>query len=598
MINIPGFTIDKEVGHGGMATVYLGVQDLLKRDVALKVMLPEMVRDKNFRNSFMSEGAIIASLDHPNIVRIHDIGIVDDTILYMAMEYLSGNTLKEKLSKGKLSFSEAFQILKQVASGLRYAHDKGYIHRDIKPGNILFREDGTAVITDFGIAKLQDTSGELTRMGYTMGTVQYMSPEQVVTTDLDKRSDIYSLGLIFYEMLTGSKAFKAETTIQAIHQHTTLPPPTLEGEYVFLQTVIDKVLAKEPDDRYQDAEDFVKAVSEADPLDKTVIHRIHDDYKTQIFSPDQVREEKSNSNIEQKQDDKSKNKIIPLSLAGAALVGVVVFGVTQYMVIDTPLTTIDVKDVSNPVVEVVVKPDAIIKLEDTSTVTLQETPIEEVLAVITEPVQTNLDLKTKPKLNNKQINYFYEPKDYHTQVESELDEIVKISKEILVVAPDNIKARQILNDTLDRYNSLALDLIKSMDFDKAMSIVEKGLKISGDYEPLINLRTSLDRGNRKVSKVKLKTIQTLSKQAKIHIKEGRYVLPENNNALDSYQEVLMIDPHNQIASKEINSLLFIFEEQVKTNLRDNKYQANEFLNQALAISPLNKKLIQLQNKFR
>ena len=134
MIEIPGFTLDKEIGHGGMATVYLAVQNMLKREVALKVMLPEMVRDTNFRNSFMSEGEIIASLDHPNIVRIHDIGIVDDTILYMAMEHLSGNTLKEKLSTGKLPFSEAFKILKQVASGLAYAHNKGYIHRDIKPG--------------------------------------------------------------------------------------------------------------------------------------------------------------------------------------------------------------------------------------------------------------------------------------------------------------------------------------------------------------------------------------------------------------------------------------------------------------------------------
>jgi len=219
MIEIPNYTLDKEIGHGGMATVYLGVQDLLQRNVALKVMLPEMARDKNFRNNFMSEGAIIASLEHPNIVRIHDIGIIDETILYMAMEYLSGNTLKEKLSKGKLSFSDAFRIIKQVASGLVYAHDKGYIHRDIKPGNILFRADGTAVLTDFGIAKLQDTSGELTRMGYTMGTVQYMSPEQVVTTDLDKRSDIYSLGLIFYEMLTGRRHLKL---IQRYRRYTNI----------------------------------------------------------------------------------------------------------------------------------------------------------------------------------------------------------------------------------------------------------------------------------------------------------------------------------------------------------------------------------------
>lgn len=289
MISIPNFTIEKEVGHGGMATVYLAVQDMLSRHVALKVLLPDMMKDENLRKSFLSEGKIVASLDHPNIVRIYDIGIVDETIFYMSMEYLSGGTLKEKMADGKLAFSEAQHILEEMAKGLAYAHDKGYIHRDIKPGNILFRDDGSAVITDFGIAKLQDTSGELTRLGFTLGTVQYMSPEQATTTDLDARSDIYSLGLVFYEMLTGQKAFKADSNIQAIHQHTTVPPPMLPEEYASLQEVMDKVLAKEPDARYQTVSEFVEAVKNPPPLskivtapedtihtDKTVIHNVND----------------------------------------------------------------------------------------------------------------------------------------------------------------------------------------------------------------------------------------------------------------------------------------------------------------------------------
>ena len=607
MINIPGFTIDKEVGHGGMATVYLGVQDLLKRDVALKIMLPEMARDKKFRNSFMSEGAIIASLDHPNIVRIHDIGIVDETILYMAMEYLSGNTLKEKLSKGILPFPEAFRILKQVASGLSYAHDKGYIHRDIKPGNILFRENGTAVITDFGIAKLQDTSGELTQMGYTMGTIQYMSPEQVVTTDLDKRSDIYSLGLIFYEMLTGLKAFKAETAIQAIHQHTTLPPPTLEGEYAYLQAAIDKVLAKEPENRFQNATDFVKAVSEAEPLDETVIHRIQDDAdktvihriqddadKTQIFIPGRVEE--ISTKVQQQDQvsaEKKKSKLLPFGLVGVAIAGLAVFGILKFTNTDKPKE--EPKLITNLANEVRVKPEDIIKPVDSSTETLEVAPVKEVIAITSKPA-----LISKPVLesSSKPITTIYQPKKYNVEIEAELDELVKYAKEILVAAPDNNKAKQVLNDVLSRYHLLAHDLVKSMDIDKAKSLVEKGLKVSSSYSPLVEMAASLDRENRTMSEAQLITIRELSEQANIHMQEGRYVLPKGKNALEDYQKVLTIDPHNLIASKEINSLLFVFENKIKNNLKDNKYQANEFLNQALAIAPYNERLIKLQNTIK
>ena len=225
MIEIPNFTIKKELGRGGMATVYLAVQDMLNRDVALKVLLPDMMKNENLRKNFLSEGNIIARLEHPNIIRIYDIGISDDTTFFMTMEYLSGGSLKDKLAKGSLPYSQSLKILSEISEGLTYAHSEGYIHRDIKPGNILFRANDDAVVTDFGIAKLQNTSGELTQMGFTMGTVQYMSPEQATTSDLDYRSDIYSLGLVFYEMLTGEKAFKADTNIQAIHQHTSVPPP-------------------------------------------------------------------------------------------------------------------------------------------------------------------------------------------------------------------------------------------------------------------------------------------------------------------------------------------------------------------------------------
>jgi serine/threonine protein kinase len=304
-----------------MATVYLAVQDMLHRYVALKVMLPELIRDENFRKSFLSEGSTIASLQHSNIVSIHDIGITDDSVFYMAMEYLSGGSLRDILTKGKLSYSHIIFILEELASGLSYAHKKGYIHRDIKPGNILFRDNGVAVLSDFGIAKLKGSSGDMTRMGFTQGTLQYMSPEQVTTSSLDHRSDIYSLGLVFYEMLTGDRSFFTNTSLQNILQR---PIPQLPDEYAFLQTVLDKVLSIKPEERYQDADEFVRAIKTADHLANTASFVVqekqesNDDDTTQYYPADRIYP----------QPKQKKTGLLLASLF--VLFGVSAFGAYQY----------------------------------------------------------------------------------------------------------------------------------------------------------------------------------------------------------------------------------------------------------------------------
>jgi len=311
-----------------MATVYLAVQDMLHRYVAIKVMRPELTQDKNFRQSFLSEGSTIANLEHSNIIRIYDIGITDDTVFYMAMEYLSGGNLKERLDKGKLSYSHTIFILEEVANGLAYAHKKGYIHRDIKPANILFRDDGIAVLSDFGLAKLQDSSGELTRLGFTKGTIQYMSPEQAITTDLDQRSDIYSLGLVFYEMLTGDKAFLADSTIQAIHQHTAVEPPSFPAEYAFLQPILDKVLAKNPDQRYQTVADFLVAIKTVVPLQNPPSQSSSDKSEAEIEDITLLYPSPASEDIPAKVKNKKTNFFLILTslfvLLGSA------FGMYQY----------------------------------------------------------------------------------------------------------------------------------------------------------------------------------------------------------------------------------------------------------------------------
>ena len=272
-MQIPNYRVKEVIGRGGMATVYRAEHILLKQERALKVISPSLSREPGFQQSFIREGQIIASLQHPHIVNIYDIDYCDEGY-FMAMEYLTGGSLSDKLKNSPLSLEMTFRVLRQIGEALHYAHEQGLVHRDIKPANILFRDNGEAVLTDFGISKLQDTESELTRLGYgLLGTPRYMSPEQTGAQKLDRRSDIYSLALVFYEMLAGKPAIQADATISIIREHVLAPPPIIPAPFGFLQPIINKALAKTPDKRYANVLEFVEAVTRQKPLDenKTVV---------------------------------------------------------------------------------------------------------------------------------------------------------------------------------------------------------------------------------------------------------------------------------------------------------------------------------------
>lgn len=260
MIEIPDYLIKESIGEGGMATVYRATHKRLQREIALKIMTSATATTEVFKKNFFIEGRIVAKLDHPNIVKIYDINSYNGHF-YMSMELLTKGSLKLRLDNGKLPISNALTITAQIADALNYAHKKGYIHRDIKPANIMFREDGNAILTDFGIAKMQGTTGDLTQMGYISGTPYYMSPEQATgNNEIDNRSDIYSLGVMFYEMLTGTKPFTGSNTVAITYEHVHGSVPALKGENSVFQPIIDKALAKDPKDRFNNIEDFSKAL--------------------------------------------------------------------------------------------------------------------------------------------------------------------------------------------------------------------------------------------------------------------------------------------------------------------------------------------------
>ena len=262
-ISIPGYKIGKKIGEGGFAKVFLAEQLSLQRNVALKVVAPELVSDKEFCDRFIKEGRIVAKLsEHPNIITIHDIGCHQDAY-YMSMEYVGGGTLSERIRAGQVDTPASW--IREIGKALAEAHRLGFIHRDIKPANILFKLDGTPVLTDFGIAKSLTGATQLTQAGFAVGTPDYMSPEQAMSKTLDGRSDLYSLGVVFYEMLVGEKPFVGEDAFSVAVKHINEPPPPLPEAQARFQPILDRLLAKSRDDRYENAEAFLADLNRVSP---------------------------------------------------------------------------------------------------------------------------------------------------------------------------------------------------------------------------------------------------------------------------------------------------------------------------------------------
>ncbi|MGA8262650.1 MAG: protein kinase [Arenicellales bacterium] len=262
-LEIPGYLVQHELGQGGMARVFLAVQKSLEREVALKVLSTELVSDPEFCQRFLKEGKTLARLSHPHVVTIFDSG-EHEGIYYMCMELVRGGTLEDRIAKGELSLAQSIEVLKQVAGALEWSHGKGLVHRDIKPGNVLFRDERTAVLSDFGIAKsISKNATRMTAAGLAIGTPAYMSPEQASGRELTARSDQYSLGVMLYEMLTGKVPYVGETSLSVVVQHLQAPVPALPDEHEVLQPIVEKMMAKDPNDRFTTLEEMTVALERA-----------------------------------------------------------------------------------------------------------------------------------------------------------------------------------------------------------------------------------------------------------------------------------------------------------------------------------------------
>jgi len=261
---IDRYKIVEKIGEGGMAIVYQALDTLMDRTVALKVIRPMQNPEKGFLKRFEREARALARLSHPNIVHVLEFGEHEGQP-FLVMDYVEGGTLMDRMGS-PMPDAEAIRLVLPIAKALGYAHQKGIVHRDVKPGNILFSASGDPMLTDFGLVKLLDKeeSIKLTRMGTGVGTPEYSSPEQCFGGEIDQRADIYSLGIVLYELVTGRKPFSANTPREVvIKQSIEMPPkprdivPEISAD---LEKIILKALEKKPPDRFPDMASFVEAL--------------------------------------------------------------------------------------------------------------------------------------------------------------------------------------------------------------------------------------------------------------------------------------------------------------------------------------------------
>ncbi|HWJ05303.1 MAG TPA: protein kinase [Steroidobacteraceae bacterium] len=261
-VRIRGYRCVRRIAVGGSSSVFLATDTRTNEPRVLKIFrqVPDVVEGSTTFDRFLREYELVAHLRHPNIARIYDIGVADDH-LYLSMEFFPGGDLRARM-RDRLDAVTALTYVRQMAAALGALHDVGVLHRDVKPGNLLLRQDGSVAFIDFGLARQLRLESDITGAGTIFGTPHYMSPEQGHGSPLDERSDVYSIGIVLYEMLTGEKPYHAESPLAVIYKHANAPIPRLPGDLAPLQGLLDGLLAKRREDRLPSAAAVVATIDQ------------------------------------------------------------------------------------------------------------------------------------------------------------------------------------------------------------------------------------------------------------------------------------------------------------------------------------------------
>lgn len=460
--NLPGYEIEHVIGQGGMATVFLATQVSLQRKVALKVLTDPQTPE--FAQRFVNEAHCIAAVDHTNVISIYDVGQSDEHY-FLSMEYLPGGDMKARMAEG-LETAQVYEILVQLSKCLDFMHGKGIVHRDLKPSNILFRNDGTPVLTDFGIAKLIQQDNDLTVTGTVMGSPYYFSPEQAHgASDLDGRADFYSLGIIFYELLTGERPFRGDSFAGTIIAHLENDIPVLPLQHASLQPLIDRMLAKRPEDRVQNGQEVIDMLrmliggQQGDTPGFTL-----EQEQTQFVEPDS------------EQDSEHGPTPLPRWKLGAALLGVTALAAWAAVQLFQPADhgvppenpSALIPDDARPVD----KHDFVPELPPAETPNGTDTdmPRAEAQELLEKARQAADDYRLTTPPGANALAYY---------------------RQVLEQEPDNGEALQGIQGIATRYTWLAQQQIEQQNTDKARQYVDLGLQIAPQHSRLLAIRAGL-----------------------------------------------------------------------------------------------------------
>jgi len=525
---IDGYEIGKEIGAGGMARVFLAKQMSLHRQVAIKILHPHLTGGGDFRKRFLHEGQMLARLNHPNIVAIYDIGTSNDAS-YMAMEYLQSGTLNQRIRDG-MSLAEVIRVCTQIAHALSLAHHNHIVHRDLKPSNIMFKDEVTPVLTDFGIARQLDTDHRMTKTGMVVGTPYYMSPEQLSGQDIDGRADLYSLGVMLFELLTGDLPFKAEEPLALAMQHVQQPPPPLPDNLAELQPILDKMLAKSCTDRFGDMIDFCEAMQSLVAENTDFASRLSGE--TQLFSTDQFSDPrfkaKAPKPASSQETGMASSQITSgggrwrtgklLAIAAMLLISA---GVGTYMLWPDNRPGLELSDEKQQIVD-------------------------------------NLLMRVNGYIAVNQIDT------------PEGKNAVQILQQIEQMAPNHPDARDLAEQIIIYYQTDASLALDNDDLEAASINVNKGLALIPDNKALLDLKFRIESQQQQFENQLIVT--RLLNQASGQIEQRQLVQPVGDNALSSFDQVLKIDPLNETASKGRQAIQQTLIDQIDREIAEGELQ--------------------------
>ncbi|WP_054112650.1 serine/threonine-protein kinase [Marinagarivorans algicola] len=576
-VKIPGYTISKTLGKGGMATVYLAVQEIFERKVALKIMSRALNEDPAFGQRFMREAQIVSKLIHPNIVTVYDVGLFEGSY-YLSMEYIDGEDLKH--CRKQLTFQEKIRAVKDIASALDTSGAKGYVHRDIKPENIMI-EAATkrAVLMDFGIARASEADISVTQAGTAIGTPHYMSPEQAKGLDVDPRADLYSLGVVLFYLTAGYVPFEGDSAVAIGIRHITEAIPELPAYLREMQWLIDKSMAKDPDDRFQSGAEFIAALDE---LDVTLLadnmHRESDHSEPVDFdTPTLVGEQPLHQYGDGIHEEEPENFTLsfhsqepptivdikwPMYAAGACVTLLVSIGL--YLVSTYEPSSIEAQS----------------SLGQPQNLQSSRSNLKADKPLSAEQQQALRSIQQR--ITHAKSSYHNEKSEHH------LTQLVELYRQVLSIEPNNSDTQYILNALADEQINRIMPLFNQGKFKEAQRQLALVVSLFPRYTTamLNNIRSQMTLRSQ---------IESLQQKAQQYWIRKQLVEPNEHNAAANYQAILAIAPEFKPAHDGLSRIAQSLTQSARNALdaQDIK-NARRFMYLALSVLPFYQPALNLE----